>query len=419
MIKRHIFNELKDHLLQPEISLLVGPRQAGKTTLMVLLKEYLEQQGEKTVFLSLDFESDQPFFSSQRALLNKIELEFGKKKGYVFIDEIQRKEDAGLFLKGLYDLRLPCKFIISGSGSLELKEKIHESLAGRKRIFEITTISFEEFVNFKTDGRYEQNLESFFAIEKEKTKDLRQEYLSFGGYPRVVLAPSLDEKKKIIDEIYRSYLERDISYLLKVEKLDAFRALIKMLAAQVGRVVNFTELSSSLGISVATAQNYFAYAQKTFILQKVTPFFKNARSEIIKSPVVYFHDLGLRNYVLGLWGNLSFTADQGFIFQNFVFRLLKEKFRLSSEEIHFWRTKDQAEVDFVIETGTQIIPVEVKFKELKSADIERSMRNFIQKYRPAEAWVVHLGLKKEKIFENTKIKILPFYELMKEQFYVY
>lgn len=415
MIKRHIFNDLKAHLSYPEISLLVGPRQAGKTTLMTLLKEDLQQRGEKTVFLSLDFESDQPFFSSQRALVNKIELELGQEKGYVFIDEIQRKEDAGLFLKGLYDLGLPYKFIISGSGSLELKEKIHESLAGRKRIFEIETISFEEFVNFKTDDKYEHNLQSFFAIEKEKAQDLRQEYLNFGGYPRVVLESSLNEKKKIIDEIYRSYLERDVSYLLRVEKIDAFRGLIKMLAAQVGRVVNFAELSSSLGISVATTQNYFSYGQKTFIFQKVSPYFKNARSEIVKSPVVYFNDLGLRNYVLGLWGNLSFAADQGFLFQNLVFRLLKEKFRFSSEEIHFWRTKDKAEVDFVIEAGTQIIPVEVKFKELKSIEINRSMRNFVQKYHPAEAWVVHLGLKKEEIFENTKIKILPFYELMKGQ----
>jgi predicted AAA+ superfamily ATPase len=125
MIERKLFEDLKRHLSQKEISLIVGPRQAGKTTLMLMLRDYLVQQGNNTLFLSLDFDSDQPFFTSQINLVNKIQLEIGKKKGYVFIDEIQRREDAGIFLKGLHDLNFPYKFIVSGSGSLELKEKIH------------------------------------------------------------------------------------------------------------------------------------------------------------------------------------------------------------------------------------------------------------------------------------------------------
>ena len=104
MIKRKLFPKLVDHLTQKEMSLIVGPRQAGKTTLMEMLKEYLENSGERTLFLNLDIEWDRPHFESQAALLNKIKLELGQKHGYVFIDEIQRKEDAGLFLKGLFDL---------------------------------------------------------------------------------------------------------------------------------------------------------------------------------------------------------------------------------------------------------------------------------------------------------------------------
>jgi len=140
-------------------------------------------------------------------LINKIQLEIGKSKGYVFIDEIQRRDDAGLFLKGLYDLNLPYKFIVSGSGSIELKEKIHESLVGRKRIFELNTVSFTEFVNYKTDYRYKDSLDSFFALEKDRTRQLLMEYLNFGGYPRLLLAEEQKEKIRIIDEIYRSYLE--------------------------------------------------------------------------------------------------------------------------------------------------------------------------------------------------------------------
>ena len=123
MITRKLEKELVDHLDKKEISLIVGPRQAGKTTLMRWLQRQIKSRGGQTLFLNLDVEHHKPYFESQQSLLGKIELELGGTTGIVFIDEIQRKENAGLFLKGLYDLDLPYKFVVSGSGSLELKEK--------------------------------------------------------------------------------------------------------------------------------------------------------------------------------------------------------------------------------------------------------------------------------------------------------
>jgi len=412
MIKRNLFEDLKNHCAQKEISLLVGPRQAGKTTLMLMLRDYLVAQGSNTLFLSLDFDSDLPFFTSQRHLVNKIQLEIGKNKGYVFIDEIQRRDDAGLFLKGLYDLNLPYKFIVSGSGSIELKEKIHESLVGRKRIFELNTVSFKEFVNYKTGYRYEDSLGLFFELEKESTRQFLIEYLNFGGYPRLLLAEEQKEKIRIIDEIYRSYLERDISYLLRVEKTEAFSNLIKVLAAQIGRLVNYSELSSTLGIALQTIKKYLWYAEKTFIMQRITPFFRNTRKEITKSPVAYFYDVGLRNYALGLYGNLITPSETGFVFQNFIFNLMKEKVLFSPAEIHFWRTKDKAEVDFVITLGQRTLPVEVKFKELKKPEIGRSLRSFISRYQPEMAWVINTELKKKIKLEKTEISFLPFWDII-------
>jgi len=412
MIKRNLFEDLKQHCAQKEISLLVGPRQAGKTTLMLMLRDYLVAQGSNTLFLSLDFDSDQPFFTSQRNLVNKIQLEIGKSKGYVFIDEIQRRDNAGLFLKGLYDLNLPYKFIVSGSGSIELKEKIHESLVGRKRIFELNTISFNEFVNYKTDYRYKDSLGSFFALEKDRTRQLLMEYLNFGGYPRVLLEEEQKEKIRIIDEIYRSYLERDISYLLRVEKTEAFSDLIKVVASQIGRLINYSELSSTLGIALQTIKKYLWYAEKTFIMKRISPYFKNTRKEITKSPVAYFYDVGLRNYALGLYGSLIQSPETGFVFQNFVFNLLKEKFLFSPAEIHFWRTKDKAEVDFVIDLGQQTLPVEVKFKELKKPEIGRSLRSFITRYKPEVAWVINLELKEKINLDKTEIHFLPFWSIV-------
>ena len=411
MIKRYLFDEVKKHLDKKEISFIVGPRQSGKTTLMLWLKDYLERKGKKTLFLNLDIEMDKIHFTSQSALLRKIELEIGKDIGYVFIDEIQRKENAGVFLKGIYDIGTPYKFIVSVSGSVELKEKVHESLAGRKRIFELPTLTFEEFVNFRTDYRYEDKIVEFFSIEKETGYTLLDEYLNFGGYPRIVLEDKLSEKLKLINEIYQSYIERDISYLLRVHKTEAFGNLVKVLASQIGNMINYSELSSTLGLSFKTLKEYLWYLEKTFIIQKVTPYFRNIRKEITKSPIFYFYDLGLRNFALGNFGNLE---NKSFLFQNFVFNILKEKIRDTPSKICFWRTKDKSEVDFVIDSGRYTIPVEVKYQKLKKPKITKSLRNFINRYSPEKVWVVNLEMDTIVELDRTRVYFTPFYKLLKE-----
>lgn len=410
MIKRSILNNVENHLLNKEITLLVGPRQSGKTYLMRILKDRLDKQGKKTLFLSLDFDENKEFFLSQSALLNKIRLQIGESKGFVFIDEIQRREDAGLFLKGLFDMNLPYKFIVSGSGSLELKEKIHESLSGRKRIFEIDPLTFMEFVEFKTHYQYEGKLTEFFSVEKVKTRDLLQEYMMFGGYPKVVLSETIDEKRAVMSEIYQSYIDRDIEDLLKLEKTDALTNLVKVLASQIGGLINVTELSSTIGISSKTIQKYLWYLEKTFIIKKVTPFYRNVRKEITKAPVYYFYDTGLRNYILGLFGVSSEALLNGHLFENFIFNQIRQQIIYSSTKIHFWRTRDNAEVDFIINPGIKIIPVEAKYSILEKVVITRSFKSFLVKYQPQKAYIVHLGKHQKLEVDRTKISLIPFYE---------
>ena len=245
LIKREIFQELKEHLTQKEITLLVGPRQVGKTTLMRELAGHLESIGKKYLFLNLDNEADEKYFTSQAELIEKIRIHLAPG-GFVFIDEIQRKKDAGIFLKGIYDLDLPYKFIVSGSGSLELKEKIHESLAGRKRIFEINPVNFKEFANFKTDYRYEDRIGSYFEIEKDRTKIFLKEYLNFGGYPRVILANHVVEKNKIMGEIFRSCVEKDLLSLLEIDRPEAFSLMVKIIASQSGQILNYSKLGQQI-----------------------------------------------------------------------------------------------------------------------------------------------------------------------------
>jgi len=413
-IKRDILKDLRNDLDKKEMAFLIGPRQSGKTTLMKVLQRELEEKNERTLFLSLDFEYDREYFTSQQNLIKKIELEIGKKRGFVFIDEIQRKENAGLFLKGIHDLGLPYKFIVSGSGSVDLKAKIKESMVGRKRIYELYPISLMEFINFKTDYRYEGNLVDFFSLEKSKLDQLLSEYLNFGGYPRVILETQLRDKIRTIDEIYQGYLEKDIVYLLKVEKIDAFGSLMKTLADQIGKLINYSEISNTLGISLPTLRNYLWYAEKTFILQRVTPYFRNIRNEISKSPTVYFYDTGLRNYSLGIFGQLIRQDDLGFLFQNLIFLILREKLRWTNAETHYWRSKSGAEIDFAIDLGRKVIPVEVKYRDFSQAVIPRSFNSFIEKYAPERCLIINKNLKTTVNVKGCKVLFLTIWDLIEE-----
>ncbi|OHA24319.1 MAG: ATPase [Candidatus Taylorbacteria bacterium RIFCSPHIGHO2_02_FULL_44_12] len=411
VIKRTILQDIRNHVNEKEITLIVGPRQAGKTTLMCILEEELRYEKRQTLFLSLDRGSDAKHFASQEALIEKLTLELGHAGGVVFIDEIQRKENAGLFLKGIYDMMLPYKFIVSGSGSIELKEKIHESLAGRKLVFAVYPVSLWEFINFCTAYRYEDTLAEFFAVEQEFALRLLDEYLRFGGYPRVILAETHEEKTRVMDEIFQSYVEKDISHLLRVEKLDAFRSLVEVLASQNGQLLTVTELSNTLSLSLETVRNYLWYLEHTFIMERVTPFFRNKRKEITKSPVLYFTDLGLRNYALGQYGASLTLQDVGFLFQNLIYHILKTALRYSGARIHFWRTKDQAEIDFVVTRGSIITPFEVKYTALKDIMASKSLRSFIKQYAPRQAFIVTRANHADSSIEETRVQTIPFYDL--------
>lgn len=412
MIKRTVLKTIEDHLKAPEMTVLTGPRQVGKTYLLRLLEESLQKKGEKTVYLNLDYEKDMPRVKTQETLVDYLRLQVGEGKAYVFIDEIQRKKDTEIFLKGLYDMNLPYKFILSGSGSIELKSKIVESLAGRKRFFQIDPLSFEEFVNYRTDYRYEEKLPDFFTVLKSQADALLEEYIAYGGYPRVVLSITNAEKSGVMEDIYSSYVSRDIRDFLDVEKPDAFTALVRIMASQIGSLVNTSELASTIGIADKTIQHYLWYLEKTFIMRKVTPYYRNIRSEIVKAPIYYFYDSGLRNYMLGLFGLPSMKLPlTGHLFENIVFNTLHALIKTSPTKIHFWRTKDNAEVDFVLQVGLEVIPVEVKYTVLKSPETTRSFKSFLTKYKPKDAYIVHIGEYMKESYEDTTIHFLPFYNL--------
>ncbi len=409
-IKRKVEKELQAHLKKKEITLLIGPRQVGKSTLLYRLKEELEKSGEKTVFFNLDREEDRRTFESQLTVLANIELYSGGQKCFVFIDEIQRKENAGLFLKGLYDRDLPYKYIVSGSGSLELKEKVVESLAGRKRIFEITPISFWEFIDYRTNYQFSDRLETYADLHPEEIQHRLEEYLIFGGYPEAIKATTTREKALTIEEVYRSYIDRDINAIINIDKPNAFETLMRLLAIQIGLPLNYSYLAKKTGLSSPTVQKYIWYLEKTYIIKLVWPFFTNPVKEISKAPVLYFNDLGMRSYLRRTFNFDPLAPDLGFVFQNFIFLQLFEKATEAFTELKYWRTKDKAEVDFVLDQFPVPIPFEVKYSNSINHKINTSLRNYIKQYKPRCAYLISRSLQQTIMIQQTEVRWIPYWK---------
>lgn len=413
MINRDVENRITDSLKLKEITVITGARQVGKTTIIRKIISQLKRRGKSVLYLNLDIEQDNQYLESQQTLISKIQLESGNGYSYVFIDEIQQKRDAGRFLKGLYDMGLPCKFVVTGSGSIELKEKISEALTGRKYIIEMPPISFKEFVSYKTNGKYSNRMGLFFKLEKEKTNLLLNEYLTFGGYPAVITADSVSRKREIMNEIFSSYITKDITYLLGVRAPDKFIKLIQLVAAYSGSILNYSQLSQETGLRTETLKTYLWYAEQTYIIKTVKPYFTNIKKEITKSPTIYFNDLGMCNFSKGMYGRGIKDTD-GMTFQNFVYLLLKDRDADGLSNVNFWRSKDKAEVDFITHGDKGVTPVEVKFSTIKRATVSKSFRSFIKIYSPKVGYIVNSTFEEVITIGGTNVLFVPFWKFVVE-----
>jgi len=408
MIKRNVKNRIVKSLELREVSIIIGARQIGKTTILKDIIADLRNSGNRVLYFNLDIEDDSKHFSTQQQLLNKIELEVGLENAYIFIDEIQQKENAGRFLKGMFDMGLPYKFIVTGSGSIELKEKISEALTGRKYLIEMKPVSFLEFVNYKTQYKYEDRIEKFFEIEKEKNQLLLNEYLAFGGYPAVITADTIERKQEIMNEIFVSYITKDISFLLGVRFPDKFIKMIKLLAVQSGGIINYSQLAQDTGMRTETLKTFLWYAEQTFIIKIVKPYYTNQKKELTKSPTIYFNDLGMLNFSKNSFNG---GVQDGMVFQNFIYSILDERFSHGLYKINYWRTKDKAEVDFVIHSQGGVIPVEVKQKSMSKVAISRSYRSFLTSYEPKSGYIINLEYSDSVYINKSRVLVMPYWRL--------
>ena len=201
-IPRQLFSAIAKHLVKPEMTLIVGARQTGKTVLLEMLQDQLLKQGlaskESIFYFNLDLFKDIEFFQSQTRFIEWIKENSQHRKIFIFIDEAQRTPECPRFFKGVYGSKLNAKLILTGSSSLELKARLKESLVGRKRIFHLYSFSFIEFLRAKNKdlAKRLEFTRKVSALTKKQLLQYFKEYAVWGGYPQVVLAKTKAEKRK-------------------------------------------------------------------------------------------------------------------------------------------------------------------------------------------------------------------------------
>jgi len=413
-IHRELENVIKPFLRRREILAIVGARQVGKTTFLQYLASEFKKKGQRVAFLTFERERDLALFGDPEDF-----REYYKDYHVIIIDEFHYARDGGKKLKYLFDTT-SIKFIISGSSSLELTFETGRYLVGRMLKFYLYPFSFREYLSFKNEQLF--NLlhsrikdifsEDLYSIKfpgEEIHNRLRkefEEYLIFGGYPAVALARTREEKIKILESILENYLLRDIGALLNLTTRGALMRLSEFLSTQIGSLLNYHELSRISGLTYRELLSHLRILEETFIVSQVRPFYKNPRTELVKTPKIYFVDNGFRNYLLSDFRDIRKRDDMGLLVENSVFSLLKRRFL---GKINYWRTKSKAEVDFILQREGEILPVEVKYS--LSPSIGKSFYSFIEKFSPERGFILTEGYQAIKKIKNTTLFFVPVYYL--------
>jgi predicted AAA+ superfamily ATPase len=386
-IPRELEHKLGRFIQRREIVGIQGPRQSGKTTLLRRIFEDLEPP---KAFVNLDIFEERTALSRNPTTFLRRHLP--EERGFLFLDEVQNVENAGESLKILYDEFPGVKIFVSGSSSLKLRSDVAVKLVGRFLPFDLLSFSFYEFLLSKDRGIAELHKQlreetlSFIkgdnppreSVYIEQFRALLSEYLTYGGYPAVVLERDEEVKQKLLKSLLSLYLDKDVVGYFSIEHVDKFLNTMKYLAATSGSVLSLSSLSSSVGISYKTAEKFLSVLELSYIIERVKPFYRNLVTELKKSPKVYFYDVGLRNAVLGDFTPAFSRSDSGVLLENFVFGELR---RLGLE-VRYWRTTAKAEVDFVIPSDP---PVSIEVKA--SGKPTRGFYSFIKHYNVERAIV--------------------------------
>ena len=396
IVEREVFSRILPWIEEKEIIALNGPRQSGKTTLLNKIKEKLPV--DDTVYIS--FENNQNLASFTTSPEEFVSAYCQKKnKVYFLFDEFQYVKNGGKILKELYDTFPQAKFIITGSASLAIRE-IASALVGRIIYLNLYPFSFGESLLLqgkplydywkKSNSFFRNYLETGFVdylpkliFNGELSKSF-ESYLTYGGYPRVNTIDS-SLKQETLNNLIETYVEKDIIKYLKVGDFIQFQNFVKSLSAINGGLLNYSSMSKELGTAYRQVRKYLSQLENTFVIKLINSYATNKTTEIKRTPKSYFLDTGLRNSLINDFRAIDSRPDKGNLVECFVFQQLYFRRKLDNNfryEIKYWRTKQGAEVDFVIKFQDELIPLEVKYQESPDTNLSRSFHNLLNNPPP-------------------------------------
>lgn len=348
MFTRKIYPVLENHLSKKQVTVITGLRRVGKSTALKYLYEKAETSNK--IYLDLERIENQNIFlqNSYKDIERSLELlgfDFSQP-GIIGLDEIQMAKNSSSVIKALYD-EYGVKFIVTGSSSFYLKNHFSESLAGRKRIFEMYPLDFEEFLQFKevnTKNIQKEKFKTFLPTYYDLYKLKYEEFIRFGGFPEVVLADDTDDKTAYLKDILNSHIELDVKLLGDVSSSDVLYKLILLLANRVGSKMDYSKIANLLGINRLKVKEYILLLEYTYLIKTIKPFTKGIDKEITKQPKIYFADTGL----LQICGQTS----SGAIFENVIAHQLS-----IIGELNYYEKSSGTEIDFILDKK---IAIEVK-----------------------------------------------------------
>ena len=395
MKDRKCFKKLIKQRRNKEVSILIGSRRVGKTT---LLKQLYDTWGG--LFLDIDIFSNYEKVSTYENFINTLKIN-GYKEGqknifFVYLDEFQRYEDLTLVMKNIYDHHNNIKIYASGSSSLTIKNNIQESLAGRKIITHVYPLDFEEFLTFKERPDLIEKVKRLVSIESDQYNKLipevspfLQEFLIYGGYPKVVLS-DLKEKKERLRIILDTYIKKDLVDYIHIEKISGCKTLMEILAVNNGMQVNRDKYGDASALDSKTVANYIEILKETFLITVVRPYFSNKNKEIAKMPKIYFMDNGVRNYFCNNFNEPSKRNDIGALFEAYcISEIIKNGEDVN--HVKYYRTKMGSEVDIILDRVSEVLPIECKYtKSLGSQDVT-GLKTFMKNYKIDKGYLVNLA----------------------------
>ena len=401
MIKREFYlKKIENGFHHVPIVVLIGARQVGKTSLMKIFNE-----GKKSVFINGQDVEEAALFQKISIIEHYLKVYLNEDiDGLLLIDEFQYIDGISTMLKLLTDKNGRLKILCSGSSSLDIIQKVEESLAGRVRIIEVFSLSFTEYIQFH-DEKLNTLFQSFDVNTENSTltapiEQLFSEYMVYGGLPRAALTKNREEKIEILDDIYKTYLMNDVRNYIKNEQSVGFNKLLRILSSQIGNLVNINDLSRESGIPYKSCEEYLYLLEQMYIILLLEPYYVNKRKVIGKMKKVYFCDLGLRNMIEKNFNDITYRADNGAIFENVVMlSLLLNKG--TGGELQFYRTADGTEVDFILSQLSEKTALECKCKKFDKPVSIQSLNSFCEEEKISRKYIVNLQL--NACYKDTKL----------------